>query len=240
MAISSLPFKRNESSPRDLRNTNYVFILFMALSLVSLLFHTRSLANISTALLWALACFASGAAAGFLFGIPKILQSADSTSSKAGDESVYNQQVNTNLVEISDWLTKIIVGLGLINLVEIPSFVGRVAHTLAASMGDPKDHLAFSAALIICFFVVGFLFGYLSTRLFLAGAFYRADKGASGILQLTSFVAEADSSLVKEVFSKVTDKEFNEGESSFKEGEDKGDGDEPKEIEEILGSWTRK
>jgi hypothetical protein len=213
----------------------------MALSLASLVFHnTRSLANISTALLWALACFASGAAAGFLFGIPKILQRSDSTSSKAGEESSYYQQVNTNLVEISDWLTKIIVGLGLYNLRNIPPYVGRAANTLAMSMGDVKDHLAFSEALIICFFVVGFLFGYLSTRLFLAGAFLRADKRSSGILQLTTFVAEADSSLVREVFSTVTEKEFNEGESSFKEGEDKGDEDEPREIYETLEKWAKK
>jgi hypothetical protein len=207
----------------------------MALSLAGLLFHTRS-PSISTALLWALACFASGAAAGFLFGIPKILQSTDSASAKQDDESAYNQQVNTNLVEISDWLTKIIVGLGLINLVKIPSFVGRVSNTLASSMGDPKEHLAFAEALIICFFVVGFLFGYLSTRLFLAGAFYRADPRSSGIRE---FVADADPTLVKEVFSNVTDKELDEGEASFKEGEDKGDANESKEIDKILGNLRR-
>lgn len=232
MPRPSLPFKRNQGSAGDLRNTNYVFILFMALSLAGLLFHTRSPASISTALLWALACFASGAAAGFLFGIPKILQSTDA---KQGDVSAYNQQVNTNLVEISDWLTKIIVGLGLINLVKIPSFVGRVSNTLALSMGDPQEHLAFAEALIICFFVVGFLFGYLSTRLFLAGAFYRADY-PSGIRR---FVADADPTLVKEVFSNVTDRELDEGEASFKEGDDKGDADESKEIDKILDNLRR-
>src|SRR5882762_1055624 len=110
MLMPSLPFK-NEPSSDDLRNTNYVFLIFMLLSVGSLVFHARSLANISTSLLWALACFVSGAAVGFLFGIPKILQTANSIGGSTTTATAYNQQVNTNLVEISDWLTKIIVGL---------------------------------------------------------------------------------------------------------------------------------
>jgi hypothetical protein len=142
-----------------------------------------------TPILWALACLLSGAFVGFLFGIPKILQTdarppLNASVNNLGTQSVsqnstYRQQVNTNLTEISDWLTKIIVGLGLINLKEIPHLVKKAAVLLAASMhegGPDQDHLAYAVAIIVSFSILGFLFGYLTTRLYLAGAFSRADQ----------------------------------------------------------------
>lgn len=137
-----------------------------------------------TALLWTIACFCIGTTAGFLFGIPKILQNfADSrpkegASGGANLSGTYGQQVNTNLTEISDWLTKIIVGLGLIHLKEIPPFIRAKASVLAASLMAEKgsgDYLAFAVALTIAFVILGFLFGYICTRMHLAAAFARAD-----------------------------------------------------------------
>ena len=80
-----------------------------------------------TPMLWALACLASGGIIGFLFGIPRVLQdiNAPTIMPKNNEEdkdsantskSSYRMQVNTNLEQISDWLTKIIVGVGLIEL----------------------------------------------------------------------------------------------------------------------------
>jgi len=79
--------------------------------------------------------------------------------------------VNTNLVEISDWLTKIIVGVGLIELRRIPPQARRLALEVAGPSGD----ISFALAVVVYFPTLGFLFGYLSTRLFLAGAFSRAE-----------------------------------------------------------------
>ena len=138
-----------------------------------------------TAVLWAMASLAVGMAVGFLFGIPRILQRGETVESsrKQHGEATYSvpsyrQQVNTNLTEISDWLTKIIVGLGLISLKELPGFILGKAKVLSASLqGTPPatDFVAFAVAVIVGFTVLGFLFGYLSTRLYLAGAFARAD-----------------------------------------------------------------
>ena len=163
-----------------------VFIVFIVLR------YLRDPAAIAVALLWAGACLISGCFIGFLFGIPRVVQTETdaagavkpaSTRSNSGDGAAgrsagsggYRQLVNTNLVEISDWLTKIIVGLGLVNLQKVPGLIDSAASVLGSELPGPA--YAFSTALIVAFSVLGFLMGYLYTRLFLAGAFYRAAKG---------------------------------------------------------------
>ena len=144
-----------------------------------------------TAMLWALACLAAGGLIGFIFGIPRVLQgdnpasantdpasssSPDNASAQAARRAAYDQRVNTNLEQISDWLTKILVGVGLINIGKISSDLGKASVYLAQGFGKGQE--PFAAALIIYFSVVGFLSGYMLTRLWLAAAFSRADRGA--------------------------------------------------------------
>ena len=148
------------------------------------------------ALLWAIAFSAVGICGGFLFGIPKTVQFDQATQSRGAEarkanwarRADYRSVVNNNLVDISDWLTKIIVGLGLVNLNKIPALIIKVAHVLSDSLEKCgtcgcSDYLAFSAGLVIGFLSLGFLFGYLFTRLYLATAFIRAD--LAGLAQAT-------------------------------------------------------
>ncbi|WP_425618554.1 hypothetical protein NA78x_002263 [Anatilimnocola sp. NA78] len=123
---------------------------------------------------WAASALACGALLGFLFGVPKVHQ-ADLQAKDGGpavDEPRYRQLVNTNVEEISDWLTKIIVGVGLVQLTQIPPNFQRLAEYLAADQYDP----GFAGGLVAFFAVTGFLSGYLLTRLFLAEAFRKADQ----------------------------------------------------------------
>lgn len=138
------------------------------------------LSRIGVLLLWALACAFSGGFLGFLFGVPKVLQSeAKAAKAEAAEgHDGYDQRVNTNLTEISDWLTKIIVGVGLVQLGKIPGFLRGVATVLADCLGAPCS-ISVAIAVTVGCAVLGFLFGYLNTRLFLAGAFSRADRGAA-------------------------------------------------------------
>src|SRR5262249_17310050 len=102
-----------------------------------------------SALLWASACLACGSFIGFLFGIPRVLQH-DSPAAPApatlppGPASPqpqpanaapgatqpisagYSIHVNTNLEQISDWLTKIIVGVTLVQFQRVPDYINRV------------------------------------------------------------------------------------------------------------------
>jgi hypothetical protein len=135
--------------------------------------------SVFTALLWALACFASATVVGFLFGIPKV------GGGTQANGTGLTTSPNTNLTDISDWLTKIITGLGLVNLTKIPGEMRQLGQVLAHDLGfcgGTSPYLAYSVGLIIAFLSLGFLFGYLSTRLFLSAAFARADKKAQSIL----------------------------------------------------------
>ena len=145
----------------------------------------QPVANRITALLLALACLLLGAFVGFLFGIPRVLQAdgGPGTPTPPATNSPtaltnYRQEVNTNLEQISDWLTKIIVGLGLVNLYKIPDLLRDTSELIAEGMASPKDissATVFANALILYFPVLGFLVGYLITRIFLSGVFRLTD-----------------------------------------------------------------
>ena len=173
-------------------------VLFLILFLVGAGFIWREGSGTALIILWGLAFMACGGATGFLFGVPKILQSgrtnpvsariapqgrnmalgaASATAvPRVGQASAYQQLVNTNLEEISDWLTKIIVGLGLANLKEAPHGLSRTADYIVAGHPALKSLVT---ATIIYFAVIGFLYGYLLTRLALQRAFARADQAAA-------------------------------------------------------------
>lgn len=123
----------------------------------------------------------TGALFGFLFGIPRAQQLTPPAASGAGGEADANRKpspylVNTNLEQISDWLTKIVVGLGLVNLAVIPARVASVANYFARGLGDVEGRESVALALLVLFSACGFLLGYLLTRLFLTGAFSRAQE----------------------------------------------------------------
>lgn len=169
-------------------------ILF-TLSLLGCFFialHYGALSEAITSLMWAFACMAVGTLLGFTFGIPKTPKSYQRKNTKELDtlqQSSFEggegltHQVNTNFEEISDWLTKIIVGVGLIEIRNIGSSLHSLAEELgsALSSGDIRDHVMFAQALIIYFSVLGFLFGYLYTRLKLGPEISEADKSIMDI-----------------------------------------------------------
>jgi hypothetical protein len=88
----------------------------------------------------------------------------------------YRQFVNTNLEDISDWLTKIIVGLTLVQFRELTGYFRECAALFAAGLGEGNQSLAFAQGAIVYFSVLGFLCGYLMTQLFLAVALRLADQ----------------------------------------------------------------
>lgn len=119
-----------------------------------------------------------GALLGFLFGIPRVMDNhagQDGSSQTRGSR----YQVNTNLEQISDWLTKIIVGLGLVQLGRIPSLFAELATYASSAFGEPARATSLTAALLLYFGVCGFLSAYLWTRILLTLEFTRADRAAS-------------------------------------------------------------
>jgi len=83
-------------------------------------------------------------------------------------------------VEISDWLTKIVVGLGLVNLKNAPELVNKAVHPLKGCLGD--CYLAIGIGIILAFPTLGFLFGNIFTRLFLARAISQGDPSHESLM----------------------------------------------------------
>lgn len=140
--------------------------------------------NIAGALIWGFGFCASGMLLGFLFAIPRILPAGaviapatkpDGSSAPPSHSTVVNpsasgeSEINSNLVEVSDWLTKIIVGVGLVELKHLPEAAQRVTVFIAPGLGLPVEQGAPIVGGIMLFFSVhGFLIGYLLTRIYLA------------------------------------------------------------------------
>jgi tetratricopeptide (TPR) repeat protein len=111
--------------------------------------------------------FIAGLLVGFLFGIPKVAADGD------GAQQHPLLTPNTNLEQISDWLTKIIVGLGLVELHKIPPAISQFV--AATSPAFHSSSAAAALAVTIYFPILGFTSGFLITRLYLSGLIARAD-----------------------------------------------------------------
>ncbi|HXE10483.1 MAG TPA: hypothetical protein VN633_00080 [Bryobacteraceae bacterium] len=145
---------------------------------------------------WALACYASGSLAGFLFGIPRVLQGQPTNSkaslvpeTRANFSAAYQLLINTNLDDISDWLTKIVVGIGLVELRKLPELLYNLAAVIAGDKG--KADIPFILAVILYFCVIGFMSGYLTTRMFFQRAFRASDLAAGGVTEAGAIVSDA-------------------------------------------------
>jgi len=189
----------------------------------ALLCHFQTVGDDVLAMLVGFACLVAGGLVGFLFGIPRVLQSdapaapalapassGDGTpaSTGGGPANGYRLAVNTNLEQISDWLTKIIVGVGLIELKSLPGKLNELATQLAIGLGSapaPYAGQLLALGLLIYFPVLGFIGGYLLTRLFLAGVFRRADQIVVGTTELSvSKATEIQSNLLRDLLKRVT------------------------------------
>jgi hypothetical protein len=82
----------------------------------------------------ALAALVSGGLLGFLFGIPR---------SQHNNPSAGRYAVNTNLEQVSDWLTKILIGAVLIQLGSVGSGAVRLFDVVGSALGrTPRSRLA--------------------------------------------------------------------------------------------------
>jgi len=145
----------------------------------------EALLSASIALLFAGAAVLTGALLGFLFGIPRTLQlpeAAAPTEPGMGVRPEPSYRVNTNLEQISDWLTKILVGVGLTQIQGIEATGARIAGVVASGLGGGPAAAVLASAIMVYFVIFGFLTGYLWTRLYLAPELRRADLGALGAI----------------------------------------------------------
>lgn len=136
--------------------------------------------------LYALGLTFAGALVGFLFGVPKSItttQSNGSTTSTTAPATTAGSglQVNTNLDKVSDWLTTIVTGLALTQLVRLPSYADRFAAFIGHDFpAEPHIHVL-AVAMLLYFPLLGFFTAYIATRVILSRVFKRADESLSAL-----------------------------------------------------------
>jgi hypothetical protein len=124
---------------------------------------------------------------GFIFGVPF---TRDGSVAFRGDdgEGTPNKEKspgfnlsspyrpNTSLEQISDWLSKMLVGVGLVEIKAIPGKLEILAAYVARGLGGGTQSETFALAVLVFFGVCGFLFGFLWARIYLRRWFTEADR----------------------------------------------------------------
>ncbi len=110
-----------------------------------------------------------GAFVGALFGVPKRLQDVGRAS-----EAAYAS--NSNLEQISDWLTKILVGVSLTQVPALSGVIQSAGSHLANGAGAPNAS-AFFSVLTLYYVFTGFFIGYLWTSFTLRARLEATERG---------------------------------------------------------------
>lgn len=79
--------------------------------------------------------------------------------------------MNTNLEQISDWLTKIIVGISLVQIGKLPSALGALRREFAPLLGASDASGGVGVVIAIAAAIAAFLLAYLYTRVTLESLF---------------------------------------------------------------------
>jgi hypothetical protein len=145
--------------------------VILAVALIGTIGHEwGSLPHISLSLLIAAGSVVVGSFLGFLFGIPR---------ANGPEHGRHTYQPNTNLEEVSDWLTKIIIGVSLVEMRSIAEELNMLVLRLSAGFDGDGSSYTFVWSLLLCYFFFGLVGGYLITRIFLPVVFAKADHGAA-------------------------------------------------------------
>jgi hypothetical protein len=113
----------------------------------------------------AMAAMLTGVFVGFILGVPKLISSGQ-TKVPDGTPSP-----NTNLGDISDWVTKLLLGAGLVSLSHLGVPLGRLIDNVASGLyaatspADAAGAKVLAGAILVSFTVLGVLEGYVVTSI---------------------------------------------------------------------------
>ena len=117
----------------------------------------------SIGLLTSLAALVTGYLAGFLFGIPRVV------SSGALRHASNEYTPSSNLAEVSDWLTKLLLGAGLVQLTRLGAPVAQLIDNIAAGLhstaASASGAKVAAGAILFGYTITGILVGYVMTTL---------------------------------------------------------------------------
>lgn len=125
-------------------------------------------------LLVGVAALLSGGLLGFLFAVPRT-GTTDNRSRRFTS--------NSNLEQISDWLTKILVGLGLAQFNRVIDASRVVVDNIASALGSHDSSATFAACDLAIFSASGFLGVYVLTRIYLGPVFAQSEEAMEDFVQ---------------------------------------------------------
>ncbi len=170
-------------------------------------FSVNSLSFLVLLLLISIASFVVGGLLGFLFGIPKALTDVGTRENDSNDPDktahpeTVGYQPSTNLEQVSDWLTKILIGVGLVEIKQLGEALSTLGIRVSSALGSSVQGSGVATeVVVVAFTVVGFLSTYLWTRLYYGTLQALTDREI--IRGLTSKVSET--ALVAEELRKAT------------------------------------
>lgn len=180
-----------------MRRLTYLMALGCLLVAVSAgLLGTNVLIAAGVGLMIAFAAALAAGLVGFIFGVPysrdvtgSSTQPTSITSLADGNAQQPSYRPNTSLEQISDWLTKILVGVGLVEIKQAPIGLHELVVYLAPGISSGRQSEALVVSTIVFFSVCGFLFGFLWARLYLRRWLTDADRDL--IEKLSRFDADA-------------------------------------------------
>ncbi|MGC2619368.1 MAG: hypothetical protein WA414_10040 [Acidobacteriaceae bacterium] len=97
---------------------------------------------------------------------------------------------NTNLEEVSDWLTKIIVGVGLVELKDVPHGIRQLSDFFIQECGNELCGGIF-VMMGVFFFIIGFISSYVLARVYLKLAITLTNRFLESPAQATANRAKA-------------------------------------------------
>lgn len=140
--------------------------LLTAILVVALVAWSRSSALLlSVELLVAAASLSVGGFLGFLFGIPR---GRVKDEEQSDNESSIDYRPSNNLEQISDWLTKILIGVGLVELKQVNEILRSIGYAVEnfLAQGALTGTRVITQAVLVIFVVLGFYLSFLWTRLY--------------------------------------------------------------------------
>jgi hypothetical protein len=180
--LASLP-KGENLKPRGIGSVSRKYSPVLTVALVMLTANIAGFAAIAASPwyhaipdVWAMACLAAGALVGFVFGVPKWVRP------NGRDAKRERYEPNANIEKLSDWLTKIVVGVGLVELHQIGPTIGRMSDVLAMGVtlgpgrtSSAEEAKAFASGVIVYFFAAGVIQGFLLIRMFMTRAWQASE-----------------------------------------------------------------
>ena len=120
-----------------------------------------------------------GGLLGFLFGIPRTTRRNPDSNAAAdghGAMAAAPYEPSNNLEQVADWLTKILVGVGLVELGTLGTALARIGDQVAKAVAPaPSGTTVVTQVVIVAFATIGFLASFLWTRIYYGGIQARAD-----------------------------------------------------------------